>query len=445
MVTTSFSIAVFAMKVSETFAVDPESPTLGGSLSRAWHSSWPSLFAMIARGLGMICAILLGGVGRVLAQDSQAISWTAPSAETVLVIGKAYPLVAEAGSGLPVSFMVTAGPASIQGDQITATNVGMITVVAQQVGDATHSPARMERRFNRPTRLLQKESAWPGEMRPLFISGAAVSGSRLSVLDSNGRLQIFDVNAPPQAKLLGTWKSPFAFADPWTTAPSMAASGDVVFVAHAEGITSLDVSNPSHVQVLGQYTAAYQGWGNLRISGGHLVASGYGSGLEVFDLVDPSKPSLKFRYPAGSCADLQGGSAYVFCDDGSLRVLDIRKPDALVEVGRLDGLDVHVATSVLVDGTRVHICGDTGYVLVDVQDPSKPSQMGHLPTTSGLWSMGRHGSRVVLADGLNIRVLDVSQPNGIRQIGYFPGSHATSEIAVRGGVAFAQPLVTVVS
>jgi hypothetical protein len=50
-------------------------------------------------------------------------------------------LSATTSSGLPVTFTVVGGPATLSGNQLTITGVGAVTVQASQAGDATYLPA----------------------------------------------------------------------------------------------------------------------------------------------------------------------------------------------------------------------------------------------------------------------------------------------------------------
>ncbi|MBC8009687.1 MAG: hypothetical protein H7067_06290 [Burkholderiales bacterium] len=56
-------------------------------------------------------------------------------------------LSATASSGLPVSFSVLSGPATVSGDNLQITGVGTVTVQATQTGDATYAPAISTRTF----------------------------------------------------------------------------------------------------------------------------------------------------------------------------------------------------------------------------------------------------------------------------------------------------------
>ncbi len=52
-----------------------------------------------------------------------------------------FPIVAVASSGLPVNFTVLSGPASLNGNLVTVTNVGVVTVRASQGGDSYFAAA----------------------------------------------------------------------------------------------------------------------------------------------------------------------------------------------------------------------------------------------------------------------------------------------------------------
>ncbi|REE01506.1 MBG domain-containing protein [Marinoscillum furvescens] len=63
--------------------------------------------------------------------------------------GHVYSLVATASSGLPVSFELIDGPATLSGNDLTMLDIGLVTVKASQAGDATHNPAvSVTRSFN---------------------------------------------------------------------------------------------------------------------------------------------------------------------------------------------------------------------------------------------------------------------------------------------------------
>jgi hypothetical protein len=98
------------------------------------------------------------------AQTAQTIHWTAPDTNTILLLNQAYNLSATASSGLPVSFRLLGGAAILANNTVTATNVGTITLVAEQSGNGTFAPASEVRVFNRDNAVLQP-TAWLGTIQ----------------------------------------------------------------------------------------------------------------------------------------------------------------------------------------------------------------------------------------------------------------------------------------
>ena len=83
-------------------------------------------------------------------------------------------LAATASSGLPVSFAVVSGPATISGNSLTLTGVGTVTVRASQVGDPTYAAApSVDRSFI----VAPSFASWLQEkFTPAELVDAAVSG-----------------------------------------------------------------------------------------------------------------------------------------------------------------------------------------------------------------------------------------------------------------------------
>lgn len=74
-----------------------------------------------------------------IAKATQAISFGTLDVKTTLDLP--FPVSASASSGLPVGFAVQSGPASINGNTVTITGAGTVTVVASQQGNSNYLPA----------------------------------------------------------------------------------------------------------------------------------------------------------------------------------------------------------------------------------------------------------------------------------------------------------------
>jgi hypothetical protein len=89
-------------------------------------------------------------------------------------------LGATASSGLPVSFVVGSGPATVSGNQLKLTGVGTVTVVAVQPGNAVYSPAAKTNSF--VVSPATPQIAWPTPAGITF--GTPLSGVQLNAQGS---------------------------------------------------------------------------------------------------------------------------------------------------------------------------------------------------------------------------------------------------------------------
>src|SRR5207237_7187850 len=111
-------------------------------------------------------------------------------------------LTATASSGLPVSYTVFSGPATVSGSLVTLTGSGTVSIRASQAGDNTFAPApSVSQTFTvfaagaSPTAFLKQIGA-TGAPNGDFYNPFAVavdSNKNLYVVDTgNHRIQVFD-------------------------------------------------------------------------------------------------------------------------------------------------------------------------------------------------------------------------------------------------------------
>lgn len=79
---------------------------------------------------------------------AQVITFAQPAAQELIdggppdgILPETISLVATSDSGLPVSFTVVSGPATVVGDELTMTAAGSVVISATQAGDANHAAA----------------------------------------------------------------------------------------------------------------------------------------------------------------------------------------------------------------------------------------------------------------------------------------------------------------
>ncbi len=124
----------------------------------------------------------------VVARASQTISFAALSAR---ILGDApVALSATASSGLPVSFRLVSGPATVLGNLLSLTGIGLVWIEASQAGDANYEPASSQSQsllIAPPAILKQSQSINFGTIAnrpfgsaPFDLSATASSGLLVS-------------------------------------------------------------------------------------------------------------------------------------------------------------------------------------------------------------------------------------------------------------------------
>ena len=143
-----------------------------------------------------VLPILLVAWARLQAA-TQTLSWISPAEDRPLIWGRAYPLMAQTSSGLPVTFRVLSSPAFIVDGAVTATNAGTITQVAEQAGSLQFDPVSLTRSLNQTTLSSMRRGGYE-------TSGSAcavqVVGKLTYVAADTAGLQLIEVSDPAKAR-----------------------------------------------------------------------------------------------------------------------------------------------------------------------------------------------------------------------------------------------------
>jgi uncharacterized repeat protein (TIGR02543 family) len=112
-------------------------------------------------------------------KTAQTIAFPAPADQPVA--GPPLPLAAAASSGLPVTYTVLSGPATVAGSLLTITGPGAVTVQANQTGDGYFLPA------SSVTRTFNAYAATVVRYRPngrTLLEGRATGGGAPYVIET---------------------------------------------------------------------------------------------------------------------------------------------------------------------------------------------------------------------------------------------------------------------
>ncbi len=287
-------------------------------------------------------------------------------------------------------------------------------------------------------------------------------------------LEVIDVSLPSAAPL----RSQTEFGD---YILSFAVRENHIYVGTAAHIHSLDISDPTHPQVLTSIPTPDHVL-DLEIANGFLYAliPDYGDcHVRIYDLQNPDAPQARGRFdiPGWSWSMCVSGSyAYVACSNDEVIIADVSDPDAPSVVAEMDavggyekGVDVvgnhvFVASSELrifdvsdpfapeligslagAGGRRVTVAGNYAYVsrsyelgefaVVSVADPAHPSLVGSAEVFSYAGEVCVSGPTAYVADYLcGAMVFDISDPALPARLGHLDAGSACQAVAVAGGL-----------
>ncbi len=365
------------------------------------------------------------------APAAQTIRWRSPATNAVLQLYEAYPLVATASSHLPVTFRVQTGPAFIADGTITATNVGTIVLVAEQVGDSAWASTNSPRNLNQADIALRELWNWPVQ-KNLGAIGLAVSGSLAYVGTMTSGLQILDLSNPTSPVQLGT----FGFKQPVN---EIQVVGSVAYLAASgNGLQILDVSDPAKPTKLGEFTTSNGFTQGIHIVGTTAYIADLASGLHILDVSIPATPSrlgtLSGSIIAGS-VKVVGNLAYVSVwRSNSLLIVDVSTPSNPVLLGS-SVLGAPPGDIQVVNGLAYLALESYGLRVLDVSNPAEPTVIAR-PNGSGLGTDIQMVGHLAFVTGYELDVFDVSNPRRPSRVGRFAPGNVSWGIQVSGSTVY---------
>ena len=247
-------------------------------------------------------------------------------------------------------------------------------------------------------------------------SAVAVAGGLL-YLGIGTRIEVLDVSEPSRPLRVGS-------SAPLPEQPSaIAVASGYAFVADGDaGVYVLDVHDPTQPVGIGTYQPAGASQ-RVVVDGSTAYVAAGDAGLHILDVSDPSAPQEIGNYNAAAGVldvALGPGVAYVAVDDGArnrgmrvalphLRTLDVSDPRNPIELGIADVSAGALASSLMVadpDHGRVYQywnlfgaigCDTAGIHVLDVSDPTTPTNVADLPATCGAGSIAGNGDRFAVA------------------------------------------------
>ncbi len=184
-----------------------------------------------------------------------------------------------------------------------------------------------------------------------------------------------------------------------------------------------------------------EAWVDLLVAAGHVYIRQEDGSILVFDLVQPAMPVRvgTFRAdPSGATHIALSGDVLLAARSNSLSLFDLAQPDVAMSfaaytlAGEAQALAAcSQLAAVVVDGA------EPGLELVEVRASGQPSRAGFLPMPAALVDQVYcAGNYVYAAQAGGLAVIDISQPDKPRQIGFFASKNAIQAAAFAGSQAY---------
>jgi len=216
------------------------------------------------------------------------------------------------------------------------------------------------------------------------------------------------------------------------------ARNDTVYFHTGKTITALNLSSPSSPYKIGHFdnspdevVAKF-----LRKNLLYIVDSNYY--FKILNVIDPSNSYLVGECSLSyECEDLcvSGNYAYVATQDG-LSVVDISNPSSPSEVTTV-GTGLYSQT-VVADGSYLYIgTVGSGLRVFDVSTPDIPVEAGSCAIPAEIYDISISGSYAYIVTGSDsLKVIDISDPHNPVRVGAASIPDQANSIAVYGGYAY---------
>jgi hypothetical protein len=232
--------------------------------------------------------------------------------------------------------------------------------------------------------------------RPVLISSLALDDDVFELARAGqylylqaGELQVVDIGRPEEAELVAAFGGGRRYA-------GLAVRGNLLHtVLYEHGLEVLDISDPLHPVLFGNYAGRTDGgYFQVILNEAAAYLSHLTGGLEILDLSDPAAPALLEAVPGTEatddpslppemrnrlCESLLADDLLIVGTRTALRFYDVTDPLSPRPLSTLGGFDdwhsqIHKLTAA---GDLLFLChGDDGIVVVDIADPRSPRIVG---------------------------------------------------------------------
>ena len=272
-------------------------------------------------------------------------------------------------------------------------------------------------------------------VNPSLISYVSVGGAATSIA-VNGNYAYLSLNENGFTVIdISNVEHPIVVANNDNETPTYAVvSEKYAYIATYLALWVIDISVPYKPEEITLFPTGSQAR-QVRVSKNYAyVAEGY-AGLWIIDISIPSTPQSVANFPTGGFANdlvVSDGYAYVlnFPFDqgdttGGLWIIDVSDPTKPEGISFYRG-GIHyprgwwiLNTLTVSDNYAFVTQSDSGLIIIDISDPENPHAAGFFASESPLRDIDVFGNFAFLAEENGFRIIDISNPLHIWEIGSF--------------------------
>jgi hypothetical protein len=276
-------------------------------------------------------------------------------------------------------------------------------------------------RLNRNIELVKRVDLFDYiDPKALVVQGNMVYGV------DHGELIVLDVSDPLDPQWIASLDLE------WGSGQDIAVDGQYAYLA-ANGLVVVDVSDPSNPKEVYAYTLDTRAL-DIKIKEHYVYLAGLENGLLIFDVSDPSQPELvsqievsygdpdESAYGSVRAVNVAEQYAYVVgeANDRFVEVQDISDPTSPRVVGHYMPEPRHGPHDIVVQGRYAYLNGRRLTIdIIDISDPLTLRPVGSVKTLGLAQRYVVDGDYVYVANIGNINVIDVSNPEKPRVVGFY--------------------------
>lgn len=362
----------------------------------------------------------------------QHIRWDALPTNSVLHIRRPHDLPAKTDRGLPVSFRILSGPATITKGELWITNVGAVRLIAEQAGSDTLFPVAREWTLNVGSVRFVERGRWP-DFHPGSVAAMDSDGDLAVVAIWDGGLLALDVSDPRRPLKLGEFWNGGHWRDVRLSQGIAYALNDV------SGLTIVDFRDPGRPVL--KSTSDPSGIGNRIELGDRRVCLYDSNPIRMVDVTDPSAPVFRSIFEEFGGYDqlvVRGGRAFASRAVGGLEVIDIQDPENWVRLSLTH--PTRRAGLIAVDGNRLAILPlEGGLELYRVTENGDLETLGRVDLPRSAIRVDWSGEHLwLILDQREIIRVDVTDPHRpvVLKAAELPSLADPTSIHVRGAEAY---------